>query len=78
MGIATWIDEEGIVARLRLIGGHPPPVKAAFDAVQQWRYRPAMRNGVAAPVWTEISVTFRLNPGVSPPVADPATGLVTI
>ena len=38
--LAVLIDETGTVDQLRLISGHPFLVKAAFDAVKQWRYRP--------------------------------------
>ena len=39
--LAALIDENGEVERLRLISGHPLLVKATFDAVKQWRFRPA-------------------------------------
>ena len=38
--LAALIGEDGTVEQLRLISGHPFLVKAAFDAVKQWRYRP--------------------------------------
>jgi protein TonB len=58
--LAALIDENGTVDRLRLISGHPFLVKAAFDAVKQWRYRPATYHGAPEAVVTVISVTFSL------------------
>ena len=58
--LVALIDEFGNVKGLKLISGHPFLVKAAMDAVKQWRYRPAMYGGVPVPVITIISVTFSL------------------
>ena len=38
-------------------------MKAAFDAVKQWLYQPAMYNGVAVAVVTTIEVTFSMGIG---------------
>jgi len=37
-------------------------VRAALDAVRQWRYTPALLNGEAVPFNTQITVDFRLDP----------------
>jgi len=58
--LAALIDEDGVVERLKLMGGHPLLVQAAMDAVAQWRYRPFMRNGRPAAVVTTIEVPFTL------------------
>jgi len=65
--LAALIDEDGVVDRLRLISGHPFLVKAAFDAVKQWRYRPATYHGVPMAVVTMIDVSFSLGIGEPPP-----------
>ena len=65
--LAALIDENGIVERLRLISGHPFLVKAAFDAVKQWRYRPATYNGVPVAVVTIIEVNFSMGIGEPQP-----------
>lgn len=65
--LAALIDESGSVERLKLISGHPFLVKAALDAVKQWRYLPATINGVPVPVVTTISVTFSLGIGEGQP-----------
>jgi protein TonB len=65
--LAALIDEDGVVERLRLLSGHPFLVKAAFDAVKQWRYRPATYDGVPVAVFTIIDVNFSLGIGEPPP-----------
>ncbi|MBI4479937.1 MAG: TonB family protein [Acidobacteria bacterium] len=53
------ISEDGTIKRLeKVIGGHPLLVKAAWEAVQQWRYEPTLLSGVPAPVVTTIDVHF--------------------
>jgi TonB family protein len=39
---------------------HPDLVRAAMDAVQQWRYRPASLNGVPVEIETTITLNFSL------------------
>ena len=54
------IDDEGNVGRVELVSGHPMLAPAAMDAVLQWRYRPFVLNGAAAPVETTVEVKFAL------------------
>ena len=54
------IDKEGSIQSLRVISGHQLLIKAALDAVQQWRYRPTLLNGEPVEVNTTITVTFTL------------------
>ena len=61
--LAALVDESGKVERLRLVSGHPFLVQAAFRAVKQWRYRPAIYYGVPVPVATTVSVAFTLGIG---------------
>jgi len=55
------IDKDGHVSALQVISGHPLLVKAAIDAVAQWRYQPTLLNGQAVEVETTITVTFVLD-----------------
>jgi protein TonB len=74
--LAALIDGTGTVERLKLISGHPFLVKAAFDAVKQWLYQPAMYNGVAVAVVTTIEVTFSMGIGEPlPPDKPDASGV---
>ncbi|MFI5114255.1 MAG: energy transducer TonB [Terriglobales bacterium] len=54
------ISKTGTIEHLTVESGHPMLVKAAMDAVQQWRYRPYLLNGDAIEVETEITVNFVL------------------
>jgi TonB family protein len=63
------IDKEGVVASLTVQSGHPLLVKAALDAVSQWRYQPTMLNGSPVEIDTTIDVIFQL---ISPPPPTPA------
>ena len=55
------IAPDGSIKNLRSLSGPPLLIKAAMDAVQQWRYRPTLLNGNAVEVLTEIDVVFTLN-----------------
>jgi periplasmic protein TonB len=54
------IGTDGRVQNLQVISGHPMLVKAAMDAVSQWRYQPTLLNGEPVEVETEINVNFVL------------------
>ncbi len=55
------IATTGQIKNLELIGGPPLLVKAAYDAVAQWRYQPTLLNGGPVEVLTEIDVIFTLS-----------------
>jgi TonB family protein len=55
------ISGDGRITSLDVISGHPFLVKAALDAVRQWRYRPTLLNGEPVEVETSITVIFRLH-----------------
>jgi protein TonB len=54
------ISQDGSIQELSVLMGHPLLVKAAVEAVSQWRYRPTILNGEPVEVLTQITVTFRL------------------
>ncbi len=54
------ISRGGDIENLQLVRGHPLLVRAARDAVLQWKYRPTMLNGQPVEVLTEILVNFTL------------------
>ncbi len=54
------ISRDGNITALDVLSGHPLLVKAALDAVRQWRYRPTLLNGEPVEVETTITVIFRL------------------
>jgi protein TonB len=55
------ISKNGTVQQLEVLSGHPLLVRAAMDAVQQWRYKPTLLNGEPVEVDTTIDVIFSLN-----------------
>jgi protein TonB len=56
------ISKEGTIENLTLVRGHPLLIRAAREAVLQWRYRPTLLNGEPVEVITDIIVNFTLNP----------------
>jgi protein TonB len=54
------IGRDGRIEQLQAISGPPLLIKAAADAVGQWRYRPYILNGQPVEVETQIIVNFRL------------------
>lgn len=56
------ISRDGRITALEVLSGSPLLVKAALDAVRQWRYRPTLLNGEPVEVDTSITVIFHLRP----------------
>jgi len=54
------IGTDGRILELRVVAGSPLLVRAAVDAVQQWRYKPTLLDGEPVEVETTITVTFTL------------------
>jgi periplasmic protein TonB len=57
----AMISRDGSIESLEVLSGHPLLVKAAVDAVKQWRYRPFLLNGEPMEVQTRITVNFTLS-----------------
>jgi protein TonB len=58
--LAALIDKDGNVQRLQVVSGHPLLVRAAIDAVKQWRYQPLLVNGQPIEVETTVTVNFHV------------------
>jgi len=54
------ISKEGNVEDVQYISGPPLLMKAAMDAVKEWRYRPTQLNGEPVEVDTTVQVVFTL------------------
>jgi TonB family protein len=54
------IGRDGIIEKLEVVSGPDELTKAAVGAVEQWRYRPYLLNGVPVEVDTKIQVNFNL------------------
>jgi periplasmic protein TonB len=61
--LRAMISREGAIEELQVLSGHPMLVKAAVDAVRQWRYHPYVLNGEPVEVETEVKVNFILSGG---------------
>ena len=61
--LRAMISREGAIENLQVLSGHPMLVRAALDAVRQWRYRPYVLNGEPVEVETEVTVNFILAGG---------------
>jgi periplasmic protein TonB len=58
--ISAVIDTEGKVTAPRIVHSIPLLDQAALEAVRQWQFKPAMRDGRAVPVSVTLSVEFAL------------------
>lgn len=54
------IGTDGSVQNLQVVSGNPILVKAAMDAVTQWRYQPTLLSGKPVEVETVITVQFHM------------------
>jgi len=54
------IGKDGAVNEVQFVSGPPLLMKAAIDAVKQWRYKPTLLNGQPVEVDTTVTVIFRL------------------
>ncbi len=61
--LKALISKYGGIENLRVLSGHPMLVRAAMDAVSQWRYRPYYLNGEPVAVETQVTVNFILAGG---------------
>jgi protein TonB len=58
--VKALISRDGVIMHAEAESGQPLLVKAALDAVRQWRYRPYYLNHEPIEVETEITVNFVL------------------
>jgi len=54
------VDEEGNVADIKVLRGHPLLDDEAVRAVSQWKYSPTLLNGEPVPVTATVTVIFSL------------------
>ena len=54
------LTEDGKVANLKLVSGHPLLVQSAMEAARQWQYEPTYLNDTPARVIMNITVIFTL------------------
>lgn len=59
--VRATIDKDGVPTKLTAVSGDPRLVQAAFQAIRQWRYRPATLEGQPIETTTIVSVAFGMN-----------------
>jgi TonB family protein len=60
--LRVLVDETGVVRDVQVLRGIKPDLgldAAAVAAVKNWRYKPAMKNGVRVKVWHTETVPFK-------------------
>jgi periplasmic protein TonB len=55
------ISKDGRIQDLQVESGHPLLIRAAIEAVREWRYQPTLLNGQPVEVITTITVNFKLS-----------------
>lgn len=60
--LRVMVDERGRPQEVQVAqsSGFPRLDEAAVSAVKRWVFAPAVQGSVAVPVWTQVSVVFRL------------------
>jgi TonB family protein len=58
--LAVNVNEKGEVDNIEVLKGPAPLVLSALDAVKRWRYAPYLKDGVAVPVSSTVTVNFAL------------------
>jgi protein TonB len=58
--LQATINKEGNIGNLKVVSGDPVLVRAATDAVHQWRYKPYYLNGEPVDIETQITINFKL------------------
>jgi protein TonB len=59
--VTARVDPKGNVVEANAVSGPPFLRQAATDAVRQWKYSPALIDGLPAGAVVTISLDFRLN-----------------
>ena len=54
------MTEEGCIASVRLLRGHPALSLEAMTTVSQWEFEPATLNGEPVDIYFSLTVNFRL------------------
>jgi periplasmic protein TonB len=59
--LLVLIGQDGRVKSIEVLSGNPMLAASAKAGVEQWRYRPAILDGLAVEVETRVTVHFVLN-----------------
>jgi protein TonB len=53
------INRQGLIREVKVLSGDPLLTASAVKAVEQWRYRPTLLNGVPVEVIIRIEINFK-------------------
>ncbi len=59
--VGVLVSRAGDVVQTCVVGSAPMLDEAAVIAVEQWKFRPAMRRGSPVAAWTQVPVKFNLH-----------------
>jgi TonB family protein len=71
------VGKDGIPRDIRVVKSLPRLDEAAIQAVGQWRFKPALLNGVPVEAKTRVAMTFKLLPGPTAPTPDASQGPIS-
>jgi TonB family protein len=60
VSLRILIGQDGTVTGANVLGGEPVLARAAVQAIEQWRYQPALLDGSPVNVVTTVTLAFRL------------------
>jgi protein TonB len=58
--LLATISKTGDISAVKVLSGDPNLVRAAVDAVKQWKYKPYLLDGSPVEMQTQITVSFKL------------------
>jgi periplasmic protein TonB len=58
--LLATISKDGNITQIKVVSGDAQLVKAASDAVKQWKYKPYLLNGEPVEIQTQVTVNFKL------------------
>jgi protein TonB len=58
--LLATISKDGNITHIKVLSGDAQLVKAATDAVKQWKYKPYLLNGEPVEIQTQVTVNFKL------------------
>ncbi len=58
--LMATVSKEGNITRIKVLSGDPQLIKAATDAVKQWKYKPYQLNNEPVEITTQVTINFRL------------------
>jgi len=58
--LLATISRAGSITAVKVVSGEPILVRAATEAVKQWKYKPYLLNGQPVEIQTQITINFKL------------------